>query len=767
MPKEAERYYHDIYASLGSKSDVLPEQTVEAVQWLMDFYKRESRWKDAKPVYPKLWQTIVVRAKQYGLSADFISRFYTAYVYALKTKYEASAETIQQVTVQFREVSMAVLGEDHEITIKATYELATIYEQNEKTQEEAVQLYNWVISHVEKKASSTALSSQLLTVLRDTKKQVARLYSASTTTTSKAVTLLVNEYQTRISELGYSHKSTLEQQQQLVTTLAKENSSESRTRLTQLLETSALNVLSSEKDSKKLTESATQIAKLYLTTGQVETANALLIKLRRQIIFDEYNKSSKTKHQTTNHDSVAFVTAFELSIHPERRFSEVMSELMTERMRYETYHKAVTEKSNLMVVVARGKQLLEYLQNLQREEEYTYVRKDLFKVFRGYLNVQTKDEAFQSFVEIVIAHVGHVEDKSTILQEVVSRVSTCMNQSKFREAYELALLEIAFIEIQRDELSTAESLGLGLKLALLLAGRSSAKTEDADLAVQMLNLSKKVLNLVLVAAHRQGISLSTMALEEVNSLAGLLGQLEMYTELETVLADLWTSRHVQQTWSPATIISLGKRLIEVRFTAGHTEAAVHLCGDIIYNLRRVWGEMDATTLEFWTLLGQLHSTAGDFKAAQDVHEEVLRQTIAAVEDGDVTADKGASIAVAHLDLLKTAYGGSSGWSRDVKTYSNLQGQLRNEFGKESAWNKSANAKQDVSKWTKEASSKSGALWKKPTSWEFFHVDASGAHRNNLRKISGLFAADVNGGGPRGHKSYGQDIQSQRVTVKHS
>lgn len=763
MRKEAEPYHLDVFNSLGKDSDVLSEHAFESAKWLEDFYRKEQRWKDAKPVYTKLWQTIMTQGKQYHVTAEYFEALYKHYTTALKAKYEASDEQLRQLAVQFRETAIKFFGSESETAIHATYNLAAVSEKMEKHREEAVQLYVSIIQHAEKKKTSSALSSQLLTVVRQTKKQMAHHYSNSTTTTQQAVSIFTEEYQSSAAQHGYAHQSTLEQQRQLVKTLSKENTAESRTRVQQLLQESVTSIVNTEKDSKRLYESATHIATSYLESGNKDAAVVLSDKLRRQLVFDEHSKDLKIKLDKSDRAAFAFVAAFELTIFPDRKFSQIMSQLMTESMRYEAYHKAVQQKASLITILLRGTQLLEYLERTQRKSEYAHIRSDVLRIFKSYLGITVQDAQLQTFFTIVITHITQTEDKSTVLDAVVVKVLSELNASKFREGYELAQLENRFM-VLHNELRTVDNVRQGFKLALYLSGRGTKRSGDAELSAQMLQLAGKILSTVLTASRTLNVQFATMTLDEVNMLSSLLGQLEMYSSLEPILAAVWTSRHIQQTWTSSTIVTLGRRLVEVRFAAGRVEAATHLCEDIIYNLRRVWGELDNTTLSFWCLLSELYSASGNFHAAQNVHEEVLRQTLIAVEDGDVSSDRGAAVAATHLDLLKVSYARASGWAKDSKVYTELQSQLRDEFGKEAVWTKSASAKEGVEKWSKTAPKDNFGMWVKPVSWAFVETEDAGTqHRNNLRKISGLFGASVSGvGGPRSNKTYGQELQGGKI-----
>lgn len=782
LRKEAEPFYLDIYTAMTKKSKTFPEHGLEAAQWLEELYTKEHRWKEARPVYQTIWQAIISYGKQYGFTEEYVQRFFSNYVSVIAKHYGASYSEIRQVCIQYRETSIVVFGEESETSLKATYELAAIDEQSQDHHDEAVELYNLILSKAEKRKTTSTLSTTLLHIVRETKRQVAHLYTGSTSTSKEAVSIFGEQYQSAISERGFADKSTLEQQHQLVIALMKEDSVENKTRVLQVLQTAVANIVSSEKHSTRLSESGTEIAKTYIETGNKDTAITILGKLRRQLIFGEVSKDLDLKLDRTDRSAFAFVAAFERAIYTERQFSEIMSQLMTESMRYEAYHKAVAEKAKLGVVVLRGCQLLEFLQQQHRQADYDHIRSDMLRNFKALLGVSVQAPQLQAFFEIVVTRISAVEKTTTTLETVVERVLAHTNSSKFLEAYELALLEYRYMTIH-EELEDIESIKQGFRLALYLTGRGTNHSRDASLSAKMLHLSKEILTLILTAAHHQHMQFHTLPLDEINMLAGLLGQHGMYLELEALLTNIWTSRHAQQTWTSATIVSLGRRLIEARFAAGRHDSAIHLAQDIIYNLRRVWGELDATTLSFWDLLGELHSAAGNFAAAQNVHEEVLRQCIVGAEDGDLSGDKAAEIAVEHLDLIRAAFERGKGWSKDVGVYGELLAQLRAEFGNEASWKGNANAKTEIEKWTagKETPKMELGLWKQPTSWEFVSVDDSKMHRNNLRKISGLFssssASSASGEGielylsgvgvngkVRGGNTYGQELHGAKFSL---
>lgn len=750
QPKLAVPHFHDVFISLYKPSEPLPEVSLEAVQWLEEYYTREKSWKVVRPVYDALLITFVKRGKEYQLDATFVSQFFSTYLIALKDHYHVSHEERRRIVIQYRDTCIAVYGESDEITIKATLELAKINEENEKHASESLELYKKISAEIEKIQGTTSISSTLVTVVRESKQRLAKAYvsssSASKETSKEATTIVNDQLQQSINELGYAHAETLELLQQYAATLTKQASTESHKQVIQQLEKSVTQIISTEKDSQKMFESASSIAKVYLQINQKEAAVKILSALRRHLILGEKSKDLKITINKADRNAFAFVAALECTLLSQRQFSQILSEMITESMRFEAYNKAVQTKASFEVICTRGSQLLEFLQEIKRKDEYATICQALLEVFRTTLSAG-RNKQLQVFFDIVMAEFGKNQYGSIALNFVTEAVASHIEASQFEDAYDLAYLEHKFM-LLHNELVAAENVEQGLKLGLYLAGRNTKQCQDASLKQQMLDLSRDILTLVLAAGRKLKIQFRSMTLPDCNMLAGLLGMQHLYSDLEGLLLDLWQSRYIQQTWSSSTIVCIGKRLVEVRFAAGHKDAALHLCQDIIYNLRRVWGELDSTTLSMWQLLSELQTATGNLHAAQNVHEEILRSALTAVEDGDIETDQATVIAINHFEFLKRAFQRSGTWSKEASVYKQLQSQLSTEFGKEKSWTSNATVKSNIDTWTKEQEqTDSVGVWTEPTSWEFAAAQQVGKHQNHLRKISGLFtSSSTNGGG---------------------
>ena len=211
----------------------------------------------------------------------------------------------------------------------------------------------------------------------------------------------------------------------------------------------------------------------------------------------------------------------------------------------------------------------------------------------------------------------------------------------------------------------------------------------------------------------------------------------MLTILQWVLYTLWQARHTQKSWSSSVVVTLGRRLVETQFARGNHSEAIHLCEDMCYNLRRVWGALDATTLEMHVLLSSFYTSVQNYRKAMLVHEDVLRDTVSDKGE-EIPQAEACAIALHHLELLKRAYQRLGGWDKDSQVYVDLYQQLAHVFGGEEAWKKGSSQIQSVEKWQPKGADGLG-VWARPESFEFISTANSRKHANFLRKLTGTWS----------------------------
>src|ERR1051326_6007504 len=143
------------------------------------------------------------------------------------------------------------------------------------------------------------------------------------------------------------------------------------------------------------------------------------------------------------------------------------------------------------------------------------------------------------------------------------------------------------------------------------------------------------------------------------------------------------SRIVQKTWSPMTVVRLGRRLVETQFCRGHHDAAIHLCEDICYNMVRVWGALDPTTLDITALLSEMYTERQQYKKAMALHEDVLSHLAYDEEDDLKQCDtEPVKVVLVQLDYLRRCYQRYGAWDKTEQSYKDLFADLTHRFGKE-------------------------------------------------------------------------------------
>jgi hypothetical protein len=226
-----------------------------------------------------------------------------------------------------------------------------------------------------------------------------------------------------------------------------------------------------------------------------------------------------------------------------------------------------------------------------------------------------------------------------------------------------------------------------------------------------------------------GIEIVDLPFTELNDIITLLGEYEMFDDLEAILTQLWTSRIVQRTWTPDVVVWIGRRLVETRFCRGSVDSAIQLCRDICYNLRQVWGSCDNVTLEMTKLLSALYTASGDHKSAATLHEAALYDLLS---DSDAKDHPSAPDVVSqHMELLRRAQSRlGPGESLRPSSHADLVAQVTDRFGLQSEQIEGVGDAHGGEKF---------GVWSKPRRFSIDVEDLddqSQMHHNHLRESSG-------------------------------
>ncbi|KAI9703724.1 MAG: hypothetical protein M1836_007494 [Candelina mexicana] len=741
--EESEHYYREIFEGIRKGSDVIPQNAIEIALTLCRIYKRSKRWEAARTIYNIMWQTFIKRGKEYNLSTTYIDELYHNYVHILQHEIKVEYTVIRQLTVQFRETCIKLYGTQNELTIKSTLRLAEISEWSEEHREESISMYEEFFKETKQTTTTTTTTRSMITEAR---LRLASLYSSKSSTTTKAVAIYTEEFESTKAEYGCSHKTTLTRLSELLTCYKKQNTKESTTRIVQTLQSTIVEVITTETHSERLFESAGHLASLYLSMGHTETAYELLREIRRQIISGDTKASSKFGFTMNGlgRSSYVFIVAFEERLKGTTRttlFTDIMAEIMIESILYESYTRTIKSQSTFEMKISFGAQLWSFLKSKHREEEYRRIETELYEIFRATMKVSKETKMLRELFEICIREMGKDQHKVTIIESAVYAVLSHLEKKDFQGGYELACFIDKYMHLHHG-FYYQQNIEAGFKLCLYLTGRGGVpKTDDKSLRHNMKELAKAILRQVFEAAQHLNIKFIHMPVKQLNDLVGLLGEFEDYDNLEWLLEDLWSSRQTQKTWKTETILSLGKSLVNVRFSRGHQgheshhAKAIHLCEDICYNLRRVYGDLDRSALEMSCLKSELYTAQQQYGKAMAVHEDILRQSLS--DDNDLTGENLAGIAKTHLELLKRCFQRNKGWAKEAKIYEELGRQLVKEFSKYDSWK----GVQSVEKWDKKAGPADElGMWKRPTTFELEKGEGKDENTRppvGLRRTSGM------------------------------
>ncbi|KAF5855792.1 hypothetical protein ETB97_008434 [Aspergillus alliaceus] len=711
---EAERAYEEIYNNLRHNGQ-LDRRAIPASRSLAAIYEKKERWRAAKGVYETLWWTVLNGDKDHLLDSKLVEEVYQHYQSLLETKLNADIVEIHDLAASYRKACQRHHGSSSEESYNATLALADISRRDERYHDEAVELYETALEQ------SKTLSGHQEESTMAMKDSLAGLYSRQSQTTQKAVILYRERYNASIHEHGYaSRKHTLLQLRELLQLLQKQDKKAAASELQETLQRSTVATFEEKTDSQRLYSAAVELAQMYLDFGMKEDGVRLSRELRHRLIQETMNTKG-------SHPATSFVVAFEMTLGSKtRNYGTIMADLIAETQLYSAFHQNRKQKGFIHTFVA-GVRLMNFQSGKGWTGNANATDAELFQLFtERFSSIDPGKTVLREFYDICISQATQGDLVKRLTRVIVDNVYQKLTTSHFRPAYSHAAILHEFVMDFggfQDPISTRD----GVKLSEHLLVHGSQKCPDRELSGKMLDLSKTILHGIISSYHETGVSLTDFEDTELNQLAILLGGQKSFEDLEFLLSQLWSSRIVQKTWSSDTIILVGRRLVEARFSNGRTTQAIQLCGDLCYNVKRVWGQFDRSALELTNLLSSLYTAEGDHVRAMGVHESVLRQLLE--DSADLTLSQAAEIASSQAALLQRCYQRNGGWRKGSERYENMFTRLNEKFAKEVKW-----AARHPRQWKTKDADKLGE-WEPPHDYGFLTSGKAAAHRNQLRKAS--------------------------------
>ncbi|PQE21552.1 nacht domain protein [Rutstroemia sp. NJR-2017a WRK4] len=708
----AEVAYRTIHANLSKDNlDICHKDAMRAALALCNIYEQQRQYATAQKICSSLWHMLIKHGKEYDVKPDVAEQLYHRYVRITRVTPEPHYNALRQLAVDFHKACLASYGVHHEVTIKATLQLAEIDEDNEHYHEEAIAMYEDAGAKAHE-APKGHVSEATLSAVIAAKKRLPHLYSTSKLFASaKALTLYRQEFKKFQAEKGYSHRDTLHWLGHLTRALMKQGNTDSSNQAQHLLRSTVLEVLKQEKESQILADTAVTFANLYKRAGLESEARLLVRQLRTNAVFGSNGSKDKLETYTW-----VFLVSFEATVTDRKEFfSSIMADLLTEVFLYQSYQRSISQKASFATVLSYASRLLSFLRNTDDEAGYEIADRQILDYFKAYLNIKTpeNDKVIREFMQIVLFNLSEDRSDVSVLQVGIEAAGVHLSHGKFMEARELAYYLDQFQQLSGgyDDLV---KIDMGLRLATTLAHYKNGQAIDAKIRSSLLDMSGSIMKQIIQRFRGGQFHIVDMPINDLNNACGLLGEINDLENLEWLLSQLWSARHTQTSWSSSTVVHIGRLLVETQFSRKHIEEAIHLCEDMTYNVRRVWGSLDSTTIEMQILLSSFYTSSSQHAKAMRIHEELLRETIR--DAGDELSDADACrIALKQIDFLKRTYQRLGKWDKDPSIYIDLFQRVSQKFEAEPAWK--AAKLQSVDKWQIKAADELG-VWHRPASFEF-------------------------------------------------
>lgn len=367
--------------------------------------------------------------------------------------------------------------------------------------------------------------------------------SVSKITIERAIKVVLERFSSLKVSLGCSHVETLTVLRELVFLYLKLESHSVVVRM--LLETT-IEIIKKEKHSKTLHEAAKTMGSIYTACGMVEQGHEMIHEMRLQIITGSASsdKSSFKLDKSVGKVCYVFLVTFEQIILGELTISytEIMADLLTETILYESFTRSINNKSNTEVILARAASLHAFLVSRKLKVQIRVLEHqahDLFiKKWGSTLKVRSEISLIFciSLLEELGRHDTHnVKIGHSACISSVAKVRFLLSKDQIQQAYEVALCALNFINQQRAY-HQLQNVGYGFQLSALMAGRGLDKPLKSGIEPKLLNdmmeLSRKIIHEVLQACKDSKIDFVRLQLRELNDLTGLLGKQQNHLDLE-------------------------------------------------------------------------------------------------------------------------------------------------------------------------------------------------------------------------------------------
>lgn len=742
MNHKAKSTYQRIYESTLQGKTIAPEG-MEAALALIALYEKEAQWDSVLAVYRHLWPTLVVQDSMQTYDRaqveKLLEKTYLGYMSILTTHTKSTDfSEPYQVASDYVMTCRNLYGPTHQKTLNATLLFAELCETSDAYIDHAISLYKKPLQMSEwvpTSQSSKGLDQMTQPLPITLKHKLAQLFVRKRDSTSEARALYTEEYQLARKTQGYFSATTLSWLRELALAHSRQGTLVSVQQGNALLHAYITDVIHAGGDPDMMGDWARKIAAIYLECGFIHGGNSIIDELRDRVV----SSSDASAMTLGDHRDAVFVAAFEEVFGRRTSSDQIMTEMAREMEAQQSFSKYLSGHDFIPTLVT-GDRLARLQTYQKRTRAATNTRNKLYEYFCTTLSatkIADKDIVKQ-FYSICIGEVHNDNYSYNILTTSTSLIRDLCNSSRFQDASDLTGVLHSFLHLT-DGLNNYDSIISCTKICLYLSGHQATKCYDEKIYNEMSINSKLLLQELMAAAKAISVEIVDLPFAQLNDFIILLGEYEMFDDLEAILAQLWTSRIVQRTWTPDVVVWIGRRLVETRFCRGSVDSAIQLCRDICYNLRQVWGSCDNVTLEMTKLLSALFTASGNHQAAATLHEGILYDLLGDPDAKDHS--DAANTASQHMELLRraqTRLGTSKSSSRE-SAHAELMAQVAERFGLQSTQIEGVGDAHGGEEF---------GVWSKPRrfSIDVEDLDEQGQqmHHNRLRETSGAGLLTGNG-----------------------
>ncbi|KAL8713127.1 MAG: hypothetical protein Q9220_002648 [cf. Caloplaca sp. 1 TL-2023] len=748
----AYEYYREIITVRNHDFDVCHPEALGAMQYTCRWLYEAGHWHELQNVCKILWVTWRDRHPGHEkFDAEFVEILYLRYRYVLEHHVHCEYHALRELIIEYRIACRKAFGVSAAITIKASIELAHISITQEKYLQEVISLYEEILTLIETTSKTTKITSFVTTtIITQIRQRLTQAYirvcsheSASTQTIERAITVVVERYQSLRTTLGWASVETLAVLREVIHLHMKLKRQESGSIAVRMLLEATIEIITREKQSKVLHEAGGIVGDIFRSHGLTGHALDIVHELRLQIITKTPTSNKKMGiklDKGVGRISFVFLVTLEQAVRESLSvaYAEVMADYLTESVLYESYIRSSSASATTMLGhVAR---LRAFLHRHKRHSQIERLDDESMQIFIKTWSLKAQPHIQKLFYISLLEQIGEegrdINVGNIACRSNLARAKNLLQQGRAQEAYDITSCAFNFA-IQQHTYHKIDNVPYGFKLSGLMVELDAEGPMTVNIETQlrqkMRQLSQDIVHEVIKACKEAKIEFVRFQLKDLDQLITVLGKQQNYSDLEWILELLWKSREVQKNWKSDTIISVGRLFVQARYLNASKERrseAIRLCEDICYNLRRVWGSLYPETLKMSDLLSQLYTSMGHFREAQGVHESILRLIVEGDDGDDRTQDDTDSkSAINQVELLKQSFLRLHGWDKSPEIYKDLIHDIKEmpAYASQPEWKNV----RPVSEWNpKEPASETLGKYEAPQSWGLVTKQNKGEARDS-------------------------------------